>query len=208
LERFSKEALERAAQALRGKLVVEDLDATARWFYFRKVADNTDQKLKARNLEYERLVLAQQAREAKERGLRRAAQARDLWEKEHPEAVLEENLEWRLVHWDNDLWFIRCDRLIRESLTSILMRHSRRTARTKVEKLCQAVMRKDVLRHPEVLASGRKMPVGADLERAKAEIVALLRKIHGECEDRLPARQPWFRVWRGPFVPAAEAMKT
>lgn len=198
LERFRKESIDRAAEALRRKQVVAELDNTASWFYLSKVADNVERQLKEKNLEYARIALEQQAREAKERERRTAAQAQRRWDAQHPEQALEEAVEWRLVNWDNNLAFIVYDRLIREHLTTILMRHSRMTAGMRVGKLCQAIQSKNCLTHAAVIASGRRLPVGADLAQARNDIADLLRKTYSGCRERIPHYPFWRYVWTRP----------
>jgi transposase len=195
LGRCSKESIIEAAEALRRKLVQEDLAALNRWQYWSKTAKIIEVKKREALITAARQVLAEAKKTDREREERRRIEDQRQWYESHPEEALSEAIEWQLVCWGNKFAAIHYEPMIRESLKGILIKHSQLTAGLKVKEICQAIEKKEKVETESVLKSGWKMPEQEKLVEAKQQIIKLIQDTYSEYKDEIPSFRGIKQLW-------------
>lgn len=77
-----------------------------------------------------------------------------------------------------------------------MMRHSRLTARLKVDKICQRIEEKDRLENAKVIKEGLSLPPQDKLKEAKEKVVTLIRQSYSQCQEDIPAFQGLRQLWK------------
>jgi transposase len=194
----SKESITKAAEALRRKLVQEDLAALNRWQYWSKTAKIIEEERKAAKLAAARQVIAEKKKTDRNREERRRIEEQQRWYETHPEETLKEAIEWRLVLWGNKFAAGHYEWMIKENLKSVLMKHSQLTAGLKVKEICEAIEKKEKVETKNVLKSGRKLPEAEKLTQAKEGIIKLIQDTYIEYKDEIPRFQGIKQLWSKP----------
>ena len=196
LYRYRKESIGEAAEALRRKLVVAELPPVNRWYYLSKVVCNIEEKKKDAELAQAEKVIYEEKVKVKEREEREKIREEERWYETHPEEVLEQAVEWRLVFWGNEFGKSHYEKEISKNLKKVLMQHSISTAGLKVDEICKRIQEKDKLEDEEVIKSNVSLPPADKLKEAKDRITALIRKTYSECKGEIPSFQGLKQLWR------------
>ena len=191
----SKESITKAAEALRRKLVKEDLAVLNRWQYWSKTSKIIDEDRKKAELAAARQVIVEKKKTDRDREERRRIEEQRRWSETHPEEVLREAIEWQLIFWDSKFTAGHYEWMIKENLKSVLMKHSKLTAGLKVKEICEAIEEKEKIETKNVLKSGRKLPEAEKLTQAKEGIIKLIKDIYTEFKDEIPRFQGIKQLW-------------
>ena len=188
---YSAESIEEAAQALRRKLVAENMEPLHRWYYLAKVVANVEErKNDAKKKDAERII-----KEEKER-MHRAEERRKVisqeeWNKKHPEEALQESVEWHLLFHPKRIGSGFYEGRIMEYTSIILRGHSKRTAAVKLDKIGGNILSEDSVRRMKKKAKreGLNLPGREQLEEAKSRILELLGETYAGEKGRIPSVQ-------------------
>jgi len=191
----SKESITKAAEALRRKLVREDLKALNRWQYWSKTSKIIEGEKREAQLSKARQVIAEKKKTDRARQERERIEDQRRWSEAHPEETLNEAIEWQLVFWGNKFTAGHYESMIKNSLEPILMKHSKATAGLRVKKICENINKKNRLESKEILKSNYKLPEPEKLAQAKAGTIKLIQDIYTEFKDEIPRFQGIKQLW-------------
>ena len=195
LSRYRKESLEQAAEALRRKLVVEDLAPTNRWYYLSKTAQIIEEEKKEEEFREDQETIYKEKLKAKEKEENKRIEEEKLWYENHPEEAWERAVEWYLVF--HEYKFSPYQKEIIRLIEKILKRHSILTARTKIDKICQRIAAKESLIRikDKMKELNLKPPSPSKMQEAKERLITLIKENYSQQKQGIPALQNLRTLW-------------
>ena len=197
LFRFRKETINQAAEALRRKLVIEDLPSENRWRYLSKVSYNIEKKKQEEEVARARRIIRTEQMKAKEEEEKKKIEEERRWHQTHPEFALEKAVEWYLLLCNCEIGRGYYQREIICLIEKILNRHSILTTGKKIEKICERIKKKEML--PNVvknkIGSNSKVPTSVEIDNAKEKIITLIKGHNFLEKQNIPAIQNLKRIY-------------
>jgi transposase InsO family protein len=194
LSGYRKQDITEAAVALRRKLVVENLPATNRWWYLSKVADNIEKKRKEEELRKARQTIRFQQQRIKDEQETAKTEEDIRWYERHPEEALEKTVGWYLLLCNFPVARGHYRREIIRLTETIMASHSVLTAGRKLEKLCERI--KEAAPLTGALRDNTEpQPTVFEIERAREEIISVLKRHNFRGKQDIPTAQNLRRLW-------------
>ena len=191
LSRYRKESIVEAAEALRRKLVVEDLAPMNRWYYLSKVTSNIEERRKELELKQAEIIISREKKRRQEEEDKREIQRQREWHETHPQESLQSAIEWYLLFYPKKLGLSYYEGTIIENVVKILKSHSLLTAPLRLKEIGENILSEDTINRLKNKAEkqGLNLPSEIKMREAKERILELLQGGYAQAGRNLPPIQ-------------------